>query len=248
MLEFIAKHWEAIATGIGGMFTGILGWKEFQKRRKTAETEQAIAKQKLKIEHKSNREDMANQHLLSAIDIFKEEGNRLRERVATLEEKVLDMTGAFQELSQKLLEEKELRLKTQLQLSIFMQAHLALPLPMAVKDEESRMVSVNKAYWQVFLKAQGIDLHDYTGLTDIDIWGEEVGREYQKHDRTAMIDGFWYGKEKTPVNEQNLRDEWIYFKFRLEENGKITGIGFIAVPDFTNDVNPASVLRKYGII
>lgn len=248
MWKFFVEHWEGIAGALGGMFTGILGWKEFQKRRKTAEVEQKLANKKLTIEHRSDREDMANEHLLSAINIFKEEANRLRERVVTLEHKVLNMTDSFQDLSTKLLEEKELRVRTQLQLSIFMQAHLYLPLPMAVKDEESRMVSVNQAYYQVFLKQRGIELHDYTGMTDIDIWGEEIGELYQKHDRTALIEGFWHGKERTPVQGENREDEWIYFKFRLEENGKITGIGFIAVPDFTSDVNPTTVLRKYGII
>lgn len=241
MIQFIIEHIAAIGTGIGAVITTIIttlvAVRKSNKERIETTVKLALEERKAELEEA----EAGNKHLLTAMQLYQKDNKELRADVDELKKKTEELEG-------HLLNEKTLRLKMQVQLSVYMQAHLSMPLPMWVKDKEFRMVSVNKPYWRVFLKPKGIDMHEYSGRNDSEIWGNEVGTLFNRHDRLAKKNGFWVGRERITVEGADWTEDWVFVKYRLEENDDFVGIGGVAIPNFTGESDPVEILEKYSVI
>lgn len=61
-----------------------------------------------------------------------------------------------------------------------------IPVPKWLKNKDLIMLSLNDAYERVFLIPNGFVRKDYIGKSDVDVWGDAIGLEYQAGDREAM--------------------------------------------------------------
>lgn len=91
----------------------------------------------------------------------------------------------------------------------------ALKYPVWLKDEDGRMIIINKAYTDKF----GIEAKDYEGRFDADIWPQEVADQYKQNDSEALAkNGHLEAFETVPTTKGA---ELLYIiKTALEIDGK----------------------------
>jgi flagellar biosynthesis regulator FlaF len=234
-------EWFQHVDGLIG-FAGGIGSTLIALRRSKREDDEAEAniEQQTK-EFIAEQAEMANQHLLQAMELTRTDNAALREQLKRIQ---ADMNQLEKELRAEIVtltaqhrREYELRVKSQLQMTIYMQAHMSLPLPMWVKDKAGRMVSVNEAFAIAFLHPRGKQAHEYSGKTDSEFWGPDIGANFEKNDRTARAIGYWEGVESEAFSR------WRSVKYRLiDDNGDFAGYGGAALPE------SADMLYEYGIL
>lgn len=102
--------------------------------------------------------------------------NDLEERV-----KALEIGKAELQKRCNLLEVENQRLLTQF--IILSSSHDSSPLPQWVKDDEGRVLAVNRAYERMFLIPRGYKVADYLHHTDDSVWPAEIGEEFRQNDQ-----------------------------------------------------------------
>lgn len=123
------------------------------------------------------------------------------------------------------LMEKELQAKAQL----FESAHSHLPVPMWLKDLDGKMLALNDAYEQVFLRPQGKSRDDYIGFIDHDVWPDDIADQFVEHDNQVLHnDIIWRGIETMPDME-GIHERWHIIKYVRKVNGIKIGIGGLAI-------------------
>lgn len=103
-----------------------------------------------------------------------------------------------------------------------------LPIPMWLKDRRGEMLFVNDAYEKVFLLPNGLTKSDYIGKNDVEVWGEKIGKQYQKNDRRVMLTGQMLDKLETTIIDGEEIDFRI-IKYQLKNGGVVIGIAGIAI-------------------
>lgn len=56
------------------------------------------------------------------------------------------------------------------------------PFPYWIKSEKGKMLFLNKAYYNKYLKHRGLKISDYIGEYDYDIWDKEIAESFRKND------------------------------------------------------------------
>lgn len=125
------------------------------------------------------------------------------------------------------LKEKNNHLENQI---ILMQsADNLYPFPMWLKSPNGTMLVINDEYVHIF----NIKKSDYIGKTDVDVWGEEVGREYWNNDLKILKGKKLYvGMEKVPAGN----GDWMIVKFPLKVGDIVIGLKGYAIPVSKDDM------------
>lgn len=126
------------------------------------------------------------------------------------------------------------------QATLFKSMQYESPIPTWMKDLNGRMISLNKAYEEIFLIPNGFNKYDYIGKTDVEFWGQAVndellGQSYRNSDvevitQQRTIRGLNYG------NIDGKRIKFIIYKYPIwtpatEWNErKLIGVGGVAIP------------------
>lgn len=142
-----------------------------------------------------NNRKQSSDELTAAYNIIKEDNDRLR----------LDNNDYRSRLEQV---EKELFVIRHLQASA---NHI--PFPQWSKDKDGRMVWLNPSYELVFLAPHGKSAENYLGKTDVEKWGEEVGKIYQAGDTQVMLKKKAIKLIEPVLQPDGTTDDWEIIKF-----------------------------------
>lgn len=178
----------------------------------------------IKEKNATNKEAVFRDDILKEIQFLREENNALKEKY---EESIRQMSELKLQFA---ILEQEWKLKIQM----FESAHNDLPIPMWLKDENGKILSINGAYERIFLNPRGYEKNDY--VYDSDVWPAEIAEQFGKHDKQVLRDKTtWVGYEKVP-DKNDVIHEWMIIKFVRYANGIVLGIGGIAVPKMKEDI------------
>lgn len=99
-----------------------------------------------------------------------------------------------------------------------------MPSPAWMKDQNGVMTFINGAYERTF----GVTKLEYEGRRDEDVWGEEVAKEFGKHDAKIIAKRKALRLIEHVPQKNGDVEEWIIWKFPIEHNGELL-IGGVAV-------------------
>lgn len=164
---------------------------------------------------------------------------RLRERNDMLIEKNDSLVREVAELNSKLA---VLEMSLTTKISMLESSNNDMPIPIWLKDLDGKVLYVNDVYARTFLIPRGYTANDYVNHYDSDVWPAEVSESFNKNDSHVQISGeIWEGEEL--VESANGEIElWQIMKYPRHHNGRVIGIGGIAIKrtrsaDFLNKVN-----------
>lgn len=156
----------------------------------------------------------------------------LKVQLEKLEKKQKNLEEQNKCLAEKvhLLERENSRLLTQF--IALSSAHDSSPLPQWVKDENGKMLSLNRAYEKTFLIPNGLTLKDCLHKADRNVWPEEIAEAFRKSDdlvwKTRKIHDL---KEPISVNGKITYIRTIKYPRYAEGIKDPIGISGIAIPD-----------------
>lgn len=158
------------------------------------------------------------------VQVWSEDNNRLRKDIESLSLRI-------DTLETELSREKAMNKDLQNKLILLESAHHDLPFPQWLKDTNGYMLSLNKAYEDVFLKPAGKTASDYIGHTDEEIWGTEVAKQFAIGDQHARREkGYWIGIEPIQISGNDISERWKIVKYARLVGGVVVGIAGIAIP------------------
>lgn len=149
-----------------------------------------------------------------------------------LECRIKTLECAKEELEKrcKSLECENQRLLTQF--IILSSSHDSSPLPQWVKDDEGRVLAVNRAYERLFLIPRGYKISDYLHHTDAAVWPPEVAEEFTLNDHEV-----WRRREVMDLEERIEMPDKSLQKMRIIKYPRYAagieqpiGIAGIAIP------------------
>lgn len=173
----------------------------------------------------SPEKDLSEQSLLFQSSILK--------RLADVETSNSTLSAEIVLLNER-LNQKDLEIqRLRYDLALMESAHQDLPIPAWMKDESGVMVSINRAYEELFLLPKGQTRMDYIGKQDIDIWGPEVAKPFHANDAEVFRTGrVFNGTEKLPVNGKLV--DYHIIKYVHHAGGIKLGVAGIAIPPRKN--------------
>ena len=145
--------------------------------------------------------------------------DRMTKALDRSETKMVELQTQFFALKQKCDDDTlKLRGKNQelsMRLSMLEGAFQDLPLPQWLKDTDGKMLSLNKAYEDMFLRPMSKTSQDYIGKTDEDVWGPEIAAKFRQNDQEAERNGkgFWIGIEPIWVQNNDISKHWWIFNY-----------------------------------
>lgn len=159
------------------------------------------------------------------------DNDKLRSRMEILEKQVAENQEKYalqiEELKQLHLAEQTKNALLANKLILLETAMTDSPLPQWLKSPEGVMLTMNKAYE----RAMNVKREEYIGKTDIEFWGEKIGKEYQKNDQLAKArNTYIIIKETIKVGEADVSEDWIIMKYPRYYNDVFIGIAGIAFP------------------
>lgn len=148
------------------------------------------------------------------------ENQELKDMERVLAQKVSDLEKRLNDFQNKLV--------------LLESAHLNLPVPMWLKDNNGIMMALNKAYEDAFLAPLGKSMTDYIGHDDTAIWDAETTAAFQRNDMAAMLSPkkVWYGTEPIIIKGNDISTKWRVIKYVRYAGAVPIGIGGIAIPLF----------------
>ena len=106
------------------------------------------------------------------VKTWKEDNERLRGENDRLESEITALRDQVSDLRSKVI--------------LMESAHTDAPIPMWLKDMNFKMLSVNRAYEDVFLRPMGMTASDYIGKEDGEVWDSETANEFRVTDQIAL--------------------------------------------------------------
>lgn len=201
-MEGDIEFWVKFLGGVMVTINGIVGWFV------------------IKAKNSVNREDQFRDDILQELGNLREENREIKAKYEASLSQIAELKLQFAML------EKEWTLK----IEMFESAHNDLPVPMWLKDEKGKMLSLNGAYEQTFLLPRGFSKDDYIGKYDSDVWPADTAVSWEANDLYVYTTGeTWNGTEVVPDKDDNPI-VWRITKFVRKANGIKLGIGGIAVP------------------
>ena len=155
-------------------------------------------------------------------DMLKEENEKLK---------------ADQEKDRKMIQELNSKVNEQaLQIILLESAHFDHPFPVWLKSIDGTMLSLNKAYEEVFLTPKGKSMSDYIGRKDADVWGEKAGSHFWKNDLKVITNQKrWIGQEPVEINGHT--EMWNILKYPRMSGNDVIGVAGMAFPKvFENNI------------
>jgi hypothetical protein len=129
--------------------------------------------------------------------------------------------------------------KLQEQVNILNSVTYEMPVPMWIKSLEGKMINLNNAYEQMFLKPNGLDRFDYIGKDDIELWSvlgqAEQGAKYRAHDLEVITTRQTKRYiEEVLINNKHMKVivyKYPYWSASPNWNGRqVIGVGGLAIP------------------
>lgn len=118
----------------------------------------------------------------SIITTYGEDNERLRLKMDAME-------AELKAQKEQQLKDKEEIHKLSMKLQLMESAHYDLPIPSWLKDTNGVMLAINPAYEELFLTPLGLNPSNYIGKTDVEFWGETIGRPYMVKDQQVFRNG-----------------------------------------------------------
>lgn len=118
----------------------------------------------------------------SIITTYGEDNERLRLKMDAME-------SELKAQKEQQLKDKEEIHKLSMKLQLMESAHYDLPIPSWLKDTNGVMLALNPAYEELFLRPLELNPSDYIGKTDIEFWGEKVGKQFMNKDQQVFRQG-----------------------------------------------------------
>lgn len=158
------------------------------------------------------------------LERYDRDNGNLRTRVAELETTISVQGDQIYEMK---TERSEMLQKFQ----ILEAGQIKMPVPFWIKSLDGKMLMVNDAYVDAFLRPRGDTRDDYVGKTDIEYWGKKVGAVYQHNDKKALraFEPIVF-RETVPVEGKDIGEDWLFMKYKLLVNGQLVGIAGIGFP------------------
>jgi len=144
-----------------------------------------------------------------------------------------EMKKVKESLDELKIENENLRKKIsilQYQITVAETAHFESPFPMWLKDMNNKMISLNQAYEDNFLKPLGFRMADYIGYEDSKIWGDKVANNFKKYDDLALKNDIWTESDNEASKLHPLLEGWLFVKYKRKIQGIAVGIAGIAIP------------------
>ncbi len=149
------------------------------------------------------------------LNAFRVENTRLQSSEKELREKLESLEKIVFSLKVKLIQLES--------------AHLNMPIPKWIKDKDGTVITVNKAYEDIFLIPQDFTALSYVGKTDYDLWPKHMADQFTEND-TKALSSIIYAKEAVEVNKRKFNV--LVIKYPREVDGVVIGTAGIAIPDY----------------
>lgn len=150
-----------------------------------------------------------NAQILKRLDKLEDENRRLMEENASLRLQVAQLRRDF---------------------DLMESAHHDLPIPQWMKDTNGVMLSLNKAYEELFLLPMGLNRHDYVGNTDEEVWGVDIANRFRQIDSDVLHTGRPFnGTVIIPYRGEEK--EFHIIKYPRFVGGSAVGVAGLAIPD-----------------
>jgi len=162
-----------------------------------------------------SRQKVKSDVFAQVVETWRQDNERLRAKEAMLVQKIDELKSALDELKFKF--------------QLFQTAQMSLPVPMWIKDLSGRMLALNDAYVEMILDSMNLEVSDYIGKFDRDIWPKEVAVHFKEHDNTVKLTGKAQMFSET-FNLNGQETTWRVIKYPRFFDGKIVGIAGIAIP------------------
>ena len=105
----------------------------------------------------------------------------------------------------------------------------AFPFPYWVKSREGRMIKLNQAYEDQYLKPRGLTRLDYLDKTDYEVWDQETALSFREADqRVAQLKKKVLVVEEVTINGK--REMILVTKFPIFLNQDVIGVAGFALP------------------
>lgn len=180
-----------------------------------------VSKNKSK-ETDSTKNSQFIDQLMTNVEFLTTQVNELRTDNAKLHSLISDLKMENLKLSTKISEQFNY-------IEIIKSYYEHMPVPAWLKDKESRMFFINSKYESLF----GVTKMQYQNRTDEEVWGEVIGKIYQKHDKKVMdANKGVIVSEKVPSNPEDPEGDynmWKILKFPIYLDGELFGVGGIAI-------------------
>lgn len=105
-------------------------------------------------------------------------------------------------------------------------------IPAWKKDNSGILTYISDGYESLFLKPINKKKEDYLGLTDVQFWGEPLGKSFRKNDARALISSdFWIGVVPMKIDENGRELNFTIIKWKeFDRKGIIQGVSGMAIP------------------
>ena len=215
----------AIAGVLGALNLGQFVMFFVNKRKHNADSKLVESQSDSEIASASKSNAEATAVLIQQMKIVVDASNK---KIDELQESLVSEQEKTEKMRKMLDRQIELAEKLQEDIDDLQFVYFNMPFPQWLKDQNGIMSHINSHYERVFLLPQGKTMKDYIGNDDVHIWGEKLGREYQKNDRKVIDsqDGYWRGVESIPSSPH----EWEIIKYAMYIRGEYKGIAGIAMP------------------
>lgn len=166
----------------------------------------------------------SNDRISMILERYDKDNGNLRTRVAELETTIAVQGDQIYEMR---TERSELLQKFQ----ILEAGQIKMPVPFWIKSLDGKMLMINDAYVDAFIRPRGDTRDDYVGKTDIEYWGKKVGSIYQHNDQKALraLEPIVF-RETVPIAGKDIGEDWLFMKYKLLVNGQLVGIAGIGFP------------------
>lgn len=113
------------------------------------------------------------------------------------------------------------------------------PMVAFMKDEEGRLVYVNRLWERTFLKTSG----EVIGKPDVELWPSETVKQFRENDRAVFAAGHTVELEEIVPTPDGTPHTWIVFKFVLQGPSERRLLGGVAL-DITERKRAEEALRR----
>ena len=149
-------------------------------------------------------------------DTWLKEIERLNKEISSLQTQLLDLKEETKFLKAKLSQVESI--------------YPDLPIPMWLKDNNGRMISLNDAYEKAFLLPQNKFREDYIGNTDKEIWGDKIEKIFRRNDKKVLESHQNHIYIENEDLTHPLLKNWEFIKYPKYSEGVFIGIGGIGLP------------------
>ena len=157
-----------------------------------------------------------------------------------------------EELRQKINRDRRIIAELENKIMLFEAFGDDMPFAYWMKDNNGVMLHINDEYESLFLKPRGDTKLAYKGKTDVEYWGETIGRAYHSNDMKIITGSveFFMGIEPIFIGNSNVSKKYLIIKYPRFLGKTRVGIAGMAIPmeeSFFQDNKTTREFIKYMI-